>query len=149
MPIPNQIECSTLYDSYQNLPIGVVLFDLHLKIPSANRKFRTYFPFHPGGPEGFSLSNTIGCRYAETEICDGLKGCESCSIIRSVGSMMRGNVPMKAIEVRHDPLDQYHCGTQWFRINGIPADCSYGRYGILFFDNVTEYPFLREERTTG
>ena len=134
-PIPNQTENRILYDLYQNLPIGVVLLDPHLKILSANRKFRTYFPFHPEGPEGFLLCSAIGCQ----ERFDDSEGCENCSIVKNVGSMMRDNVPMKAIEVRHHSPEQYHRGTQWFRINGMPADCSYRRYGILFFDDVTDH----------
>ena len=138
MPIPNQTENSILYDLYQNVPIGVVLLDSHMKVLSANRRFRTYFPFYPEGPEGLSLCNAIGCRYTEEKIYgDGPKGCESCPVLRSVGSMIRDNVPMEEIQIGHNPPDQYHRGTQWFRVNGIPADCSYGRYGILFFDDVT------------
>ena len=52
---------------------------------------------------------------------------------------MRDSVPMKAIEARHQLPEQYYRGTQWFHINGIPADCSYGRYGIPLFDDVTNH----------
>lgn len=139
MPIPNQTESSLLYDLYQNSPIGVVLLDPHLKILSANRRFRTYFPFYPEGPEGFLLCSAIGCRYIGAEACNDSKGCESCSILRSIVSMMKDNVPMKAIEIRHRPPDQCRRGTRWFRVNGVPVDCSYGEYAVLLFDDITDH----------
>lgn len=138
MPSPNRTENDLLYEMYQNLPIGVVLLDSRMKVLSANRKFRTYFPFHPEGPEGFLLCGAVGCRRTEQETPSAAGCCGSCLVMERAARMIRSGCQVEAFDVREETAEHSSCGSsRWFRVSGIPVDCAYERFAVLFFDDIT------------
>lgn len=129
-----------LYNIYQTLPIGAVFVDSSMKILSANRKMRVYFPFHPAGLDGLLVGDAIRCMQAHGEIrpCGQQKSCPVCILFRGVQMIIRENRSMPETEMRHICFLRSHRQIQWFRVSGAPVSFCRQRYAILFFNDITD-----------
>jgi diguanylate cyclase (GGDEF)-like protein len=127
-----------LYDLYQSLPIGVVFLDSHMKVLSANRQFRKYFPFYVEGPYGLLLCSAIRCQQDMADRPYDKAGvCQNCSLVKGIQQMIRDNIPMEMLNWNCHLFCQGHQAVKYFQVSGVPVSDACEKYAALFFEDIT------------
>jgi len=131
---------------FNNLPIGLLVFDERTRLVNANRYIFKIFYRDSVKPDGLRFGDLFHCKYAP--MSGTASECAHCMLMEAVKRVLKTGESETGLEIQGEFIINGRLTTKWFNVNLSVIQEKLKRYVMASFTDITDKHRAEHELTT-